>query len=163
MRKAETQEPLATLTSGLNITFDPSALHTFDSHRQLRCYKRESRGQLFAKVRGENWKILCATGPRANDVRGRFRFWPNRESEQAEIFEHYEEGLEYVGEWHTHPQDRPSPSASDIKSVNNIVRELTHHFPGFLLCIVGRCPFPEGLWISFHTIDGSWSEIKISS
>ncbi len=136
------------------------ALATFDSHRQRRFFQREAGGQLFAQVRDNNWEIATATGPRSRDRRGRFSFWPHRASEQEEIFEHHALGLDYVGDWHTHPEDTPTPSPDDLTSIAEVVRRSTHHLPGFLLMIVGRTPYPEGLWASFHSIDGTRLEAE---
>lgn len=135
-------------------------LEILDAHRQRRFFDREAGGQLFARVREADWEIVTATGPRAKDRRSRFSFWPHRESEQDEIFAHHELGLDYIGDWHTHPQDVPTPSPNDLSSIADVVRRSTHHFPGFLLIIVGRKSFPEGLWASFHPLRGSWAAAK---
>jgi integrative and conjugative element protein (TIGR02256 family) len=133
----------------------PQALATFDAHRQRRFYQREAGGQLFARVRDDEWAIVAATGPRSRDRRARFSFRPHRASEQEEIFQHHALGLDYVGDWHTHPEDVPTPSPDDLSSIAEVVRRSTHHLPGFLLVIVGRLSFPEGLWASFHSVDGA--------
>jgi integrative and conjugative element protein (TIGR02256 family) len=138
----------------ISVRVGVQALATFDAHRQRRFYQREAGGQLFARVRDDDWEIVAATGPRSRDRRGRFSFWPHRASEQKEIFEHHALGLDYVGDWHTHPQDKPTPSPDDLSSITEIVRRSTHHLPGFLLMIVGRDPYPEGLLASFHSIEG---------
>ncbi|MHC2276473.1 integrative and conjugative element protein (TIGR02256 family) [Bradyrhizobium diazoefficiens] len=137
------------------VRLSPQALATFDAHRQRRFYHREAGGQLFARVRGNDWEIVAATGPRSRDRRGRFSFRPHRASEQEEIFRHHELGLDYVGDWHTHPEDVPTPSSDDLSSIAELVRRSTHHLPGFLLVIVGRQHFPKGLWASFHSVDGT--------
>ncbi|MFC7699505.1 Mov34/MPN/PAD-1 family protein [Bradyrhizobium sp. GCM10028915] len=136
----------------------PPALATFDAHRQRHFYQREAGGQLFAHVRDDDWEIIAATGPRSRDRRGRFSFQPHRPSEQEEIFRHHEQGLDYVGDWHTHPEDVPTPSSDDLSSIDRMVRQSNHHLPGFLLLIVGRKPFPGGLWASFHSVGGSRSD-----
>lgn len=139
----------------ISVCIAPAVLATFHAHRQWRFYQREAGGQLFARVRVNNWEIISATGPRSRDRRGRFSFWPHRPSEQEEIFQHHEMGLDYVGDWHTHPEDVPTPSSDDLSSIAEVVRRSTHHLPGFLLLIVGRKPFPSGLWASFHALSGT--------
>ncbi|KQW23199.1 hypothetical protein ASC80_07870 [Afipia sp. Root123D2] len=151
-------EPQLTFSVGrIAVQVAKEALATFAANRQLRFYQREAGGQLFARVRGNDWEIVTATGPRSRDRRGRFSFWPHRASEQKEIFEHHALGLDYVGDWHTHPEDAPKPSSDDLTSIGEIVRRSTHHLPGFLLLIVGRKPLPEGLWASFHSTGGKSS------
>ncbi|WP_192739785.1 Mov34/MPN/PAD-1 family protein [Bradyrhizobium sp. OAE829] len=153
-------EPGLALSVGpISVRIRSQALATFDAHRQRRFFHREAGGQLFARVRGNDWEITTATGPRVRDRRGRFSFWPHRASEQTEIFEHHALGLDYVGDWHTHPEHTPKPSPDDLTSIAEVVRRSTHHLPGFMLLIVGRAPFPEGLWASFHSTDGTWATI----
>jgi integrative and conjugative element protein (TIGR02256 family) len=136
----------------ISVRVGPQALATFDAHRQRRFYQREAG---FARVREGDWEIVTVTGPRSRDRRGRFSFWPHRASEQEEIFEHHALGLDYVGDWHTHPENEPAPSPDDLTSIGEVVRRSTHHLPGFLLMIVGRDPYPKGLWASFHSVDGT--------
>ena len=153
-------EGLAFSAGSISVRIYPDALAIFEAYRQHRFFHREAGGQLFARVRANDWDIVTATGPRARDRRGRFSFWPHRASEQQEIFEHHAKGLDYVGDWHTHPEDTPSPSPDDLTSIAEVVRQSTHHLPGFLLLIVGRRPFPEGLWASFHSKRGAVSEAR---
>jgi integrative and conjugative element protein (TIGR02256 family) len=156
-------EPYLTFKVGrISVRIGAQALATFDAHRQRRFFQREAGGQLFARVRDNDWKIVTATGPRSRDRRGRFSFWPHRASEQEEIFEHHALGLDYVGDWHTHPEDTPTPSPDDLTSIAEVVRRSTHHLPGFLLLIIGRSPFPDGLWASFHSVSGAWSAAEKS-
>jgi integrative and conjugative element protein (TIGR02256 family) len=152
-------DPSLVFSAGpVSVRIRQPALAVFDAHRQRRCLSREAGGQLFARVRGNAWEILTATGPRSKDRRGRFSFWPHRPSEQEEIYEQHALGFDYVGDWHTHPEDTPRPSPADLTSIAAVVRRSTHHLPGFLLVIIGRSPFPEGLWASFHAISGARSE-----
>lgn len=134
----------------VTVRFEPAALQIFDAHRQKGWFKREAGGQLFAEIKDDVWHVVAATGPRAADRRGRFHFWPDRKGEQSEIDEYFTAGLEYVGDWHTHPEPVPAPSRNDIVSIENVVRESTLHTPGLLLCIVGLAAFPSGLHVSFH-------------
>lgn len=135
---------------GATIQFSVEVLNVFDTHRQKGYFSKEAGGQLFAKIDKDVWQVQAATGPKPSDRRGRFHFWPDRRAEQNEIDEYFSSGLEYVGDWHTHPEKVPTPSHSDIRSIENVVRESTFYTPGLLLCIVGLAPFPSGLHVSFH-------------
>lgn len=134
----------------VTVRFAPQVLKVFNAHRQRGWFRKEAGGQLFADIDGEIWSVVAATGPRSTDRRGRFHFWPDRRAEQIEINQHFEAGLQYVGDWHTHPEKVPSPSRDDLFSIENVVRESTFYTPGLLLCIVGLGPFPAGLYASFH-------------
>lgn len=147
----------------LSVEILPGAIETMLHHRQRRFYSRESGGQMFGKLSPNHWRIEVATGPRSGDRRGRFHFWPDRRAEQDEINRFYDQGLEFVGDWHTHPEDAPQPSRKDIDSVDNILRESVHSLPGILMCIVGRDDPPDGLWLSFHDSGGGMFEPRDES
>jgi len=134
----------------VTVQFSPDVLKVFDAHRQKGWFSKEAGGQLFAAIDGGVWHVVAATGPKAADRRGRFHFWPDRKTEQREIDQHFITGLEYVGDWHTHPENVPAPSNDDTFSIQNVVRESTFYTSGLLLCIVGLAPFPKGLHVSFH-------------
>lgn len=154
-------EPCLVFTAGpVSVVIRQPALAVFDAHRQRRCLSREAGGQLFAQVRADAWEITVATGPRSKDRRGRFSFWPHRPSEQEEIHDQHALGRDYVGDWHTHPEDVPRPSCADLTSITAVARRSTHHLPGFLLLLIGRSPFPDGLWASFHAVNGARSDAE---
>ncbi|WP_313194088.1 Mov34/MPN/PAD-1 family protein [Shinella zoogloeoides] len=145
---------------GLDVEIAPDALETMLAHRQRGFFSSEAGGQMFARLSPGKWRIEVATGPRHGDRRGRFHFWPNRKAEQDEINSYFKQGLDFVGDWHTHPENRPHPSSDDYRSVANIVRESTHELPGMLMCIVGRENPPDGLWMSFHLRDGKVATVQ---
>jgi len=135
----------------VTVEFQSDVLKVFDAHRQTSCFSREAGGQLFADVKSEVWRVVAATGPRSADRRGRFHFWPDRKAEQREIDHHFAKGLEYIGDWHTHPESVPIPSRNDIYSIESVVRQSSLNTFGLVLCIVGLASFPIGLHVSFHS------------
>ncbi len=141
-------------SKGLDVEIAPNALAIMTGLRQNGCFSREAGGQMFARLSLGKWRIEVATGLRRGDRRGRFHFWPNRKAEQAEINAYFKQGLDFVGDWHTHPENRPCPSNADYRSITNLVRESTHELPGMLMCIVGRDDPPKGMWMSLHLRDG---------
>ena len=138
----------------IKVHIDVGPLSVFDRHRQTRFYHREAGGQLFGSVGPRRWTVSHATGPNPEDRRFRFGFKPDRAREQAEIEDFHSRGFDYLGDWHTHPEDLPRPSTRDLSSIDEIVRLSRHHLPGFLLCIVGRRMSAGDLWLSFHSGNG---------
>lgn len=136
--------------SGEVIQFDPGVLDHFDRNRQLRFWHREAGGQLFARIDGHRIVVSEATGPRPEDKRGRTFFEPDRRSEQAEIDALFARDLHYVGDWHTHPERSPTPSARDQVTMASRVRLSRHRLAGFLFVIVGQLPPPGGLTVVVH-------------
>lgn len=135
---------------GIEVQVEAGPLSVFATHRQTRLFDREAGGQLFGRAGRKRWKVTHATGPDRRDRRCRLRFVPDRGREQREIVAFHARGLDYLGDWHTHPEDTPSPSPQDLASIGDIVRRSAHEMPGFLLCIVGRDDPPNGLWLSLH-------------
>ena len=134
------------------LEFSSEALEHFENNKQRSCFSKEAGGQLFASYEGKNTAdVTQVTGPRHKDWRSRFGYEPDLVSEKIEIAEKYKIGLHFVGDWHTHPQDIPYPSAADEYSMKKLVTESIHDLEGFIMVIVGRKPFPNGLHVSFHT------------
>lgn len=137
-------------TSQLLVFTDPVIEH-FERHRQRKWWHREAGGQLFARFKLPHIEIVEATGPRRTDWRTRYSYRPNRRAEQREIALRHERGLHFVGDWHTHPEDVPSPSFEDTDSIKESVAKSQHALNGFLLAIIGREAFPHGLFVSLFS------------
>ena len=135
--------------SGQRLIFNRSVLEHFGKCRQDGPRKREAGGQIFARFRLPDILLQEVTGPRVRDRRTRVSYWPDKASEQREINSRHRRGLHFIGDWHTHPQDIPSPSGLDISSIQDSFLKSSHTLNGFILVIVGRCPIPTGLYVSF--------------
>ena len=142
---------------GSTLTITDAVEDHFLRHRQMKWLSREAGGQLFASINGSDVLVEEATGPRKTDRRGRWHYVPDRTLENAEIAERYEQGLHFVGDWHTHPQDIPSPSNRDISSIRDCVKQSQHNLHGFILIIVGRLAPPTGFHVLLH--DGVFARI----
>lgn len=140
--------------SGHLLVLHDAVLRTFWSYRQGWLLGRENGGQLFAGYEdAETVNIREATPPRRSDVRGRHSFVPDRRAELREIGERHGQGLHFVGDWHTHPQGRPFPSATDILNAQSAYLSSTHHLNALVMIVVGRSSFPDGLYVGL--CDGS--------
>lgn len=144
-------------TDGKTITlrFEESVIACFERHRQIKPSDPEAGGQLFARYSDGEVLVCKATGPKEDDKRGRFFFLPNRRSERAEIIKNHEDGLHFIGDWHTHPEVIPNPSGEDLKSIKNCYRQSKHSLKYFVMVIVGTAPFPHGLSVSTHSVTES--------
>lgn len=131
----------------LQIEFTDACLAELASRRQLLCISRENGGQLFARIEGDCIRVEAATVTKGRSRRARLGFWPDRLAERADIQRMYEQGLHYVGDWHTHPEPSPQPSSTDKSEMLDIFRRSRHELPAMLLVIVGQTPFPRGLFV----------------
>lgn len=56
----------------------------------------------------------------------------------------------YVGEWHTHPDNLPIPSATDINAMNSIINHEKVLIKNPILLIIGYCSEVKlGFYVSF--------------
>jgi integrative and conjugative element protein (TIGR02256 family) len=82
-----------------------------------------------------------ATQPHPDDKRSRFFFWRSNRPAQQRVVDAWNgsSGTHiYLGEWHTHPEDVPTPSCVDIQNWKRILKK-SRFEQGFLLfVIVGR-------------------------
>jgi integrative and conjugative element protein (TIGR02256 family) len=146
---------------GAVVTLAPEIIAHFVAHRQQGKIKTEIGGQLFARFAGGEVQIYRATGPNAADKRGWTWFMPDQRKQNTEIKRLFEEGLHFVGDWHTHPENNPTPSAWDFESMNDCFKKSRHQLKAFIMVIVGRAAFPRGLWVSLHD-KSKWERLCLS-
>jgi integrative and conjugative element protein (TIGR02256 family) len=119
-------------------------------HQQVGSRDTEAGGQLFGRVLGNTVTVEIATGPRLTDIRTRYSYQPDRRAEQDEIDRYHRKGLLFWGDWHTHPEQLPTPSVQDQQSIRETFKRSTHHLNGFLLVIAGTHQLPYGLYVAIH-------------
>jgi integrative and conjugative element protein (TIGR02256 family) len=148
--------------SGQTLQFSENVLRHFERYRQTRFWHREAGGLLFARIVDDRIIIEEATGPRRTDRRSWYSYQGDRRAEQREIDERFGRGLDYVGDWHTHPERRPRPSGADDRAMVVRFTESRHQLLAFAFVIVGTDPFPTGLAVAVH--DGrSRTDLEVRS
>lgn len=131
-----------------------SVLAHFEKYRQRSHDDCEAGGQLFASYERETITIRRATGPYATDNRTRFRFTPDRSRARIDVMNWFRTRRHFIGDWHTHPEMTPTPSALDLRNTLARFKKSEHQLLAFAMIIVGLAPFPEGLWVSLINADG---------
>jgi integrative and conjugative element protein (TIGR02256 family) len=134
--------------SGQSLQFSDTVLRRFDRSRQVHFWHREAGGLLFARFDLPKIEVCEATGPRRTDRRSRYSYSPDVQAEQLEIEQRFTHGLHFIGCWHTHPENVPSPSHVDMRNTAECVRRSNHALNGFVMVIVGRNALPESLFVS---------------
>lgn len=134
--------------SGQTLILVDEVIEHFVANRQVRQSSAEAGGQLFARIEESIITVKRATGPRKSDKRSLFSFIPDRLAERREIKQLFKSGLHYVGDWHTHPEKIPYPSATDSDSFSDMFRNSTHQLEGFVMVIVGQALPPKGLYVA---------------
>lgn len=129
-----------------------SVLETFKRYRQCSIAATEAGGVLLGYVRGGHLEVISATPPQPGDVRRRTRYDRNDKTHQEMadlLWEKSDGGIRYLGEWHTHPEDMPTPSGIDISGWQHRAAQRLDARPN-LGVIVGR----ESLYVSLIDKEG---------
>jgi len=98
------------------VSLDESVLEDFQSHIQNLPSDHEAGGLLLGTVHGAHMIITEVTVPTLKDKQCRYFFerMPFGHKAIAESRWRASAGtIRYLGEWHTHPQDHPTPSGLD--------------------------------------------------
>lgn len=102
--------------------------------------RNEQGGILLGKVK-DNEIIICrASIPTEFDRSSRFSFDRNKKSAQMIIdyeFLNSQGKIVYLGEWHTHPENYPTPSQTDLKMIKTQFEKNTLNESFLIMIIVG--------------------------
>ncbi len=112
-------------------------------YRQLRSRTREAGGVLLGRliVDSDDVVVDLAGAPARQDFRSRFSFFRKARPAQATVDEEWAASsgaVNYLGDWHTHPEDHPVPSQTDLRNWQAIVSSAAFEQDFLLFLIVGR-------------------------
>lgn len=120
----------------IQIRLSSKSLATLNKFRQTGL-KKEAGGLLFAKELESNIvEIEYVSIPSKFDWRSRFGFRPDKRIAQNLINDNFNQGLYYVGDWHSHPQVCPIPSDKDVKTIKDIYCKSTHNLNYLIMVIL---------------------------
>ena len=110
---------------------------------------RKQGGVLLGRliVNTEDVVVDEITKPGPDDIRGRYRFKRSSNSAQPRVVSAWRESTGtkiYLGDWHSHPEDHPSPSSVDRRDWNRVVKRAVYEQDFLLFAIVGRRSI--GVW-----------------
>jgi len=141
------------------IIFPKHLLARLHQYRQLKFWHREQGGIFLGRYRGNHIEVTEITLPQKDDISGRFFFNRCSPLHQKTAHQHWQNSnseITYVGEWHTHPEQNPSPSSQDL---NEWQTKLSDSNEPMLLCIVGQ----KTDWFGYYQYGKRYtpSQIKI--
>ncbi len=111
----------------MKIYITRSALEIIESFKQFKKTDPESGGILIGQIKEAEVYIMKATTPNKFDKASRYSFECNKDAAQVIIdFEFINSGKKsiYIGEWHTHPENTPTPSTTDKTMIKT---QFTHN------------------------------------
>lgn len=125
------------------VSFGKPAMMILDTQRQIDVSSHETGGILLGRLIDGTDDVVVdeATEPSVEDKRGRFFF--NRAKAAAQRYINLVWGQSrstrvYLGEWHTHPEDDPTPSHHDLGNWRRIAKKATYQQDSLIFVIVGR-------------------------
>jgi integrative and conjugative element protein (TIGR02256 family) len=98
------------------ILIEDQVIRILDRYRQRSSGSPESGGILLGYRRELHLHVTEATVPLGTDIRSRTRFFRSADPHRQAAHARWRESggtMDYVGEWHTHPEINPSPSTID--------------------------------------------------
>lgn len=101
-----------------HVLLEHDAMQLIRAYRQDHPTIPEAGGVLLGFRRGSHLQVTGATPPGRDDKRSRTSFHRATAGHQAAAREHWranDEAGDYVGEWHTHPEEVPTPSMVDLR------------------------------------------------
>lgn len=121
---------------GLSMYFSEKAISQLHKYKQTG-NRDEAGGFLFGEIRSGVVTIQSASSPSRADKRSRFGFsWDKREANKT-IQENFKNGLHYLGDWHTHPSSKPTPSRDDTQAIRSTFLDSEHQLNYFIMFILG--------------------------
>jgi integrative and conjugative element protein (TIGR02256 family) len=147
------QHPFA---RGAYILIDSAVLQGMAMFRQRGPSDPEAGGILLGMRRAEHLHCTAFTCPGPQDRRARTEFHRARGFHQAHALRHWNESkglVDYLGEWHTHPERRPSPSGVDRREWQSLIGR--YQVP-LLFAVVGM---DESMWFGLGS-DGHFEEAR---
>jgi len=99
------------------ILVETAPIEAINRYRQNHQDKAEAGGILLGYRREGHMHITMATVPQTSDQRRRFCFNRSSKYHQQVALQYWEASvgtMDYLGEWHTHPEDCTTPSSLDL-------------------------------------------------
>lgn len=104
------------LCEDAKILVEADVIERLKPFRQFNISSPESGGILMGYRRGNHLHIAAISSPQPGDRQHRFGFYRQARSHQRIALRHWKEEhqtMDYLGEWHTHPEVSPTPSSID--------------------------------------------------
>lgn len=140
------------IDSKMKIKISDEVLKIIQKYKQDTKYSLEAGGIILGRyLWSEDVVIDYITVPMDNDKRKKYYFYRNKESHQAEIIKYWRESngtCNYLGEWHTHPEDIPKPSKYDINQWKKIIKNAQYDNDYLLFLIAGKKQMK--IWIGYQ-------------
>ncbi len=138
--------------SGRIVLFRREIWRLLEPFRQLQPDSPEAGGVLLGYRRDPHIEITLTSTPGSKDVRRRFFFERLDECHQrfcSTAWSSSDGYIDYLGEWHSHPESQPNPSALDLREWRRLGKTRKSR-DALILMIVGT----DCCWVGIGDKDG---------
>ena len=137
-----TMEWIYARNDGRRVAFPSTAVEIIEKFRQAHDEACEAGGMLLGRIIAETGDVVVdeLTQPTPDDSRTRFTFVRGKAFAQDLVNRawSYSSGTRiYLGEWHSHPESRPTPSPQDVGNWRAVVQGAKYEQNELLFVIVG--------------------------
>lgn len=108
------------------LLIEANVLTDLDNFRQNKKESTEAGGIFLGYRRGIHFHVVATTTPQPKDLRSRFRFHRTDPYHQKTATTNWKSSnmeMDYLGDWHTHPEINPSPSGIDLSEWKKIYQQ----------------------------------------
>lgn len=142
-----------TCTENFSVELAENVCYKFRSYIKNYDYNIESGGILVGLLNPAHNSILITdiTEPYSTDKRTRYRFQRMENGHQEAMNQLWEQSnfkKTYLGEWHTHKQEKPQPSNIDVRNWIRISNKNSNNSEKLFFIIVGTEEI--GVWMVLH-------------
>lgn len=137
--------------SNFNLSISEVVLNVFMKYIQDDNKSPESGGIITGKIYNNLIEVLNCSEPSESDISSRYNFSRSFKTAQSFINEKFEKsnGEEiYLGEWHTHPEDIPTPSNTDVNSFIKTINKNRLNSKLHFMIIIGRVSIYIGIYLN---------------
>lgn len=122
---------------GLTVHLPVAVLALLWGYRQTTSAANESGGMLFTRtLAGNSVEVSAISLPGGGDRATPTSFIPDRGRGRKEIERRFSRGQHFIGEWHSHYEQHPTPSPKDKSTIRSLFQSSKHDLPMFLMLIL---------------------------
>jgi integrative and conjugative element protein (TIGR02256 family) len=141
------------LSDGMTLRFSESACNALRKFRQTG-RRNEAGGILLGRILANDEIVIeKVTRPGALDRAGRYFFDRARGPAQRTVEREWKKSngeIIYLGEWHSHPEDFPTPSSRDKEMIRNMFKDTRMEIDFLVELIIGL----EDDWVGIQDEQG---------
>lgn len=127
---------------GLAVNLDLNFIETLKKE-SLKFGNLETGGMIFGTYFDNRAVIGEITGPPKDSIHETHGFERGTEGTQELIDKNYAQGMRWIGDWHSHPNNSANPSSIDNAQMIDFSNDESVNCPEPILIIVGGLPYHD--------------------